>query len=237
MERAALGQTRSRWVRELAEKSDIMQFAGGRLNVDFIETPYNQFGILDKQELMSQIIGSITVSHYWLGDYVGPHHLMWPRNAYQNMSPRSARDVATKFRGSPSLKLILPRQLHDYLHVVTEPPRVPDTDVMEQYNVEQFNVQRLYDTIRFHGGQHLGKKTLEQRNHIMWQTLLDKLDLMDDPYLGVMPDKEHIACSDIVTARPVLRAIARTQGLSNDARCNQAFFNPPTFDIAEELAA
>lgn len=237
MANASAGSFESRWVRDLAEHSENLTVVGNRLIVDEIETPYDEYGIVDKRELFSRIIGSVAADHVWKGSYEGPHHIMWPRYAYQGISPQAFRPKATHFRGSPSLKIIIPRQMHDYLHFVTEPPAVPDKDVMVQYSLEQFNVQRLYDTIRFHGALHLDKHTPEERERIRWETLLDKLDTMDDPQVGLMPEKESIVEAGITYARQALRAIARTQGLSNHPNCQNAFFNPPVLDDREQQAA
>jgi hypothetical protein len=210
---------------------------GRRLIVDKIDTPYDEYGIVDKRELLARVMGSVATNHIWKGTYEGPHHIMWPRYAYQMISPKSFRPRATHFRGSPSLKVILPRQLHDYLHIVTDPPVVPSNDVMMQYAKEQFQVQRLYDTIRFHGALHLDQKTPEERENIQWQTMLDKLESMDEGQIGLMPDKEQLASAGIIFARQVLRTVARTQGLSNNTQCQQAFFNPPTLDESMQEAA
>ena len=224
-------------MRELAETSDHIRIIGDRLAVYPIETPYDEFGIVDKRALLSSVMGSVAAGYIWTGSYTGPHHIMWPRNAYQAISPKSLRPTATHFRGNPSLKVILPRQLHDYLHVVTEPPLMPDSDVMRQYTHEQHNVHRLYDTIRYHGALHLEHLSHERKEQIRWSTMLAKLDTLDDGILGLMPDKEELANAGIARARQVLRSIARVQGLSNDLSCQDAFFNPPRLDERRAEAA
>lgn len=100
----------------IAEYTNQLTIHGNRVVVEeYIETPYNKFGIIDKQELFRRILGSVADFH-WEGDYKGPHHIMSPRENYSGFGLGEDRNIPQQFRGSKSLKAIIPRDLHDYLH-------------------------------------------------------------------------------------------------------------------------
>ena len=103
--------------------------AGFRLR-EYIETPYDEFGIIDKRELFRRLLGSVSAGFYWGGSYEGPHHLLWLRSNYTSGSAQPQRPLSERFRGAPSLRVIVLRDLHDWLHEATQPPRVPSRDVM-----------------------------------------------------------------------------------------------------------
>jgi len=70
------------------------------------------------------------------------HHLQWPKRWYPNTSGDMHDPTnPAAFRHLPIHRLWLPRDLHQILHDIMEPPPVPDPDVMF-YRVEAWNVAR-----------------------------------------------------------------------------------------------
>ena len=211
----------------LADYSDIIRRGNNHtVTVDeYIETPYDEFGIINRQELFRRILGSVASEYHWEGSFAGPHHLMWPRAAYNYPNiTRKDTPLTTTFRGSPSLKVILPRELHDYLHRVTEPPTMPDLDVMRQYNLEQAQVSRLYTTV-YHASYADTPLTEEEKELVRQQRLLDKLETMEDGQLGLMPSRELLANLPLADSRRILRHRALPIGISAHRACQQVFFD------------
>ncbi len=215
----------TRLFNRIAQHTDLLRITGNRVAVhEYVDTPYDEHGIVDKQRLFQRILGSVASDFYWDGSYEGPHHLMWPREAYRGARTGAHRNTAMIFRSSQTLRVILPRELHDYTHKITEPPLMPTLDVMEQYNTEQAQVIRLYDTVRFHGLKDFALPHAEKEAFRFGQ-FHRLLEQMPDGELGLMPDKEYLASLSLHDARQTLRGLARVQGLSNATRCQTAFFS------------
>lgn len=169
-----------------------------------IETPYTEYGIIDRKELFRRLLGSVASEYTWQGDYGGAHHLMWPRARYRRPHVLASHEATTMhFRGSPSLKVDLPRELHDYLHRVTEPPVAPPLEVMHQYNLEQLQIHRLYSTIKLTSYKHVDLP-LEALERLRADGLERKLGEMEDGQIGLMPTRELLAAMSLEEARVFL---------------------------------
>ena len=215
----------------LASYTDHIELQGGRVVVrSMVETPYNEFGIVDVRELFRRVLGSVASDYHWEGSYTGPHHVMWPKDNYRRSG---ANHPAMLFRGCATLRIILPRVLHDYTHRITDPPTLPTPDVMQQYYREQCQVQRLYETVRFHGLHDIDYMSHKEKEALRLERFREKLDKMEDGSLGVMPDRAVLAAMTLHEARQTVRSIARVRGLSNDRACRAAFFG----EVANSTAA
>lgn len=191
---------------------------------DYIETPYDEYGIIDKRTLLKRALGSVAGEYHWDGSHVDTHHLLWPRRAYKPdnlITPLS--EITTEFRESPSLKLILPRDLHMYLHGATEIPKMPDLDVMEQYNLEQRQVSRLFEAVRYNNLDDLCYEHAD-KEMLRYALLLERLDRMEDGHVGLMPDRELLANLPLAESRQILRHLARSLGISACKACQRTFF-------------
>jgi hypothetical protein len=209
----------------LLDYTDTIEQVGTQVRTrEYIETPYKEHGIIDKQELLRRVMGSVSAEYYWGGSYAGPHHLMWPRKFYEGQGLGTRRKIPMHFRSSQTLRVILPRDLHDYLHKVTEPPLAPDSDVMEQYYREQEQILHLYSVVRYHGLKD-SPMTHEQKEHYRLLRLHEELEKLEEGQVGLLPDTELLASLSLHDARQILRSLARVQGLSNDSDCQMAFFS------------
>lgn len=212
-----------RLLERISEHTGRLTIHGNRVVVEeYIETPYDAFGLVDKQELFHRILGSVANFH-WEGRYVGPHHIMWPRENYSGFGLGDRRNIPKQFRGSTSLKMIIPRELHDYLHKITLPPELPSVDVMVRYIREQNDVNRLYDIVRYRGLKHFDM-SFEDKEVYRERRLMEELEQLPASSIGLMPDPETLAAMPFTEARQVLRSIARIQGLSNATSSQRAFF-------------
>jgi hypothetical protein len=69
----------ARLLTRLADHSDYIHVVGNRVVVEkMIDTPYNEYGIVDTRELFRRVLGAVSADYYWRGSYEGPHHIMWP---------------------------------------------------------------------------------------------------------------------------------------------------------------
>lgn len=212
----------------LVEKSDLLKFTGTLIAVkDKLPTAVDQYGIPDRVAMMREVLGTIAGKHIWTGDY-DLHHVSWPRKNYVPFVEEDGTKVGIGFRNAPALRLVMPRQMHEYVHTVTEPPMVPTLDVMRQFHLEHGQVGRLYDTIK-------SAKTHEDiaRYGFPRASSVDarrtafrqKIEAMQDGQIGVMPKREHLYDMEIDEARRVLRSIARANGLSNSRKSYRSFFS------------
>jgi hypothetical protein len=117
----------------LLELSEHLASKGDRIRgIDLLDVPLDEHGIPKRTEFVKMVLGTIATDHYWTG-FVDIHHLAWPGIDYHNMREGDDRYMAMKYRGCATLKVRVPRQLHNYFHKVTHQPPLPSVDVMRQW--------------------------------------------------------------------------------------------------------
>ncbi|MGK2896166.1 MAG: hypothetical protein ACSLEY_00990 [Candidatus Saccharimonadales bacterium] len=207
----------------LATHSELLNRRNGQLIVlDKLETPVDEYGIPQPHLLIKDVLGSVAISRVWTGGY-DVHHVAWPEAAYHRYNDETESLTGSYFRGAAALKVRLPRQLHNYIHAVTEPSPMPSEDVMQQWIKEQRQVSRLYDTVSRKNLSDATDLSEEQREKYRFNNYRQKLDTMEDGELGLMPNREQLASIDIDQARRILRAIAKVRGFSNSRRQQRVF--------------
>lgn len=111
---------------------------------DKLLTPVDERGLIIIPELIQAVKGTVDPSYKW-PPHLSVHHLYWEGWWYES---RFAGDSARKFRELSIHKALLPRIFENWLHKVTEPPDVPDPEVME-YRVKAWNVaESLFRSVR-----------------------------------------------------------------------------------------
>lgn len=117
----------------------------GKLGLDrFIDryaipTQTDDRGFVDYGWLLGYIDSLVSKEHIWEGR-LDIHHLQWEANAYEpiHFMDQTIDDkpidptVPHEFRENPFHKLLIPRDMHDLIHVVTLPPEVPDYEQMKR---------------------------------------------------------------------------------------------------------
>lgn len=116
-----------------------------------IPTPIDEHrgGVVDAEQLIKIGLESIDPSYDWLTPYYESqrkplndiHHLQWPkRDYYDPDGDTTARD----FRNLQINLLNTPRVFHNWLHLLTEPAKVPEYEVMQHYIEAQRVVVKLF---------------------------------------------------------------------------------------------
>lgn len=191
---------------------------------DYVEIPYDEYGVIDRKEFLTRLVGSVASDYHWDGSKMNTHHLVWPRRVYRPYDIDTPYTKITgEFRENPSLKIILPVDLHMYLHGVTEIPNMPDLDVMDQRNLEQRQVSSLFEAVRYDNLEDLSYEHLD-KEMFRYALLLERLDHMEDGHVGLMPDREMLAALPLAESRQLLRHLARPIGFSACKACQQVFF-------------
>ncbi len=207
----------------LVDLSPHLKIIDGRIRgIDLLEVPLDEYDIPQPAIFLRQVLGTVATNHYWTG-YVDIHHFAWPGVEYRNLQTDDGDHIGARYRGSANLKWRLTRQLHNYLHKVSLPPKQPTIDVMYQWGFEQTQIDRLYDTIKLTS---LGHIEVDDDTKELWRysSYMTKLEEMRDGQLGLMPDREHLSRLEIDDARRTLRCLARTRGLTNARSSRRQFF-------------
>lgn len=126
----------------------------GRLGLErFIEkhavaTQTDDRGFVDYGWLLSYIDSLVPKDHVWTGR-LDVHHLQWEAHKYDasQYDPtvpdtdgnQIDASIPSRFREIPFHKLLIPRQMHDLIHIVTLPPEVPAYEEMKK-RVQAFEV-------------------------------------------------------------------------------------------------
>lgn len=95
---------------------------------------------------------------------------------------------------------------------------------MQHYIREQWDADRLYDIVRYHGLKQFDMP-LEEKEAYRQKCLLEELEQLPNSSVGLLPNPENLAVMPFVEARQALRSIARIQGLSNARSSQEAFFS------------
>lgn len=123
---------------------------------DLIPTPLDERGLVDTKGLLVAMSQTVDPQYKWNSPFNDVHHLQWPNRWYGN--ERIDNVVPSKFREIAIGKWILPRVLHNWIHKITEPPPIPDPEVMH-YRVEaQRVVTSLFQSVK------VSKHILRSRN-------------------------------------------------------------------------
>lgn len=192
---------------------------------DRLPTPVDEHGIPRRVELMRQVLSTIEAAHIWTGEY-DLHHMAWPATSYKSIIDEDDYRTGSYYRGASSLKVIMPRQMHNYVHAITEPPELPDEDIMRAYALEHYDVYRLYHTVSLSSYEDfpdLAELPFDAQEELRQRNYLRKLEQIHPGELGVLPDLGYLAALSAVEARPVLRGIAKVKGISNRRRHKKAF--------------
>ena len=96
-----------------------------------LETPLDSRGLVDLDELINLGKGTVRDGYAWASPFNDVHHLQWPAVSYA----QSLGEPWHEFRELVRRKAFMPRQFHNWLHLITLPPIPPSEDVM-RYSID-----------------------------------------------------------------------------------------------------
>ncbi|HEU4830780.1 MAG TPA: hypothetical protein VFS65_01245 [Candidatus Saccharimonadales bacterium] len=102
-----------------------------------IETPLDERGLVDVPKLLVEMSKTVDPNYDWRSQFNDVHHLQWPNRWYDDEDKEFETTLVNpnEFRSLAIGKWVLPRVLHNWIHKVTEPPKIPDMDTMH-YRIE-----------------------------------------------------------------------------------------------------
>lgn len=211
----------------IMDKTPMLERRGSRIVCpEKIDVPLDEYGIPRRVQLMRRVLDTMETQHIWTGGY-DVHHMAWPGVWYRKLLDEDDGMFGSAYRGAGSLKVRLPRQLHNYVHTISEPPPMPDEEIIKQYALEHGQVSRLYDAIKltsYEDFPELAALPFQNQERLRQESYERKLESMADGEIGLMPDTEYLAALTIAQARPVLRALVTVHGLSNAKKSKRQFF-------------
>lgn len=111
----------------------------GRMGIDkfmnrfAVPTQTDDRGFVDYGWLLGYAHSLVPDHHVWTG-VPDVHHLQWTAESYraEHFAREADPGAPDRFREIPFHKLLIPRDLHDLIHVVTLPPPIPEYEVMQR---------------------------------------------------------------------------------------------------------
>ena len=211
----------------LVEKSDLLTFGrdGKVVVVDKMQPELDEFGVPRRVAIVKNALATLATKHIWAGKY-DLHHLAYTQNDYRSIV-YDEELIGSQYRGAAKLKVILPRQLHEYIHAIYEKPMMPSLGVMRELGREAIAVYDMYQTVRhdnYAKFPDLRDLPLDAQDRKRKDSLEKKLQNAPAPVFGIMPDREKLAQMELSDARKLLRSIARVISFSNKPQSQKQFF-------------
>ena len=111
-----------------------------------IDTPTDEFGIVNVPKLVAVVLGMVDPSHKWSPE-LDIHHFEWEASLYPHQPELGVGNPA-HFRNIGVLKALVPKDFHALIHRFTIRPGVPDEEVM-RHKAEAWDVAKdLFESMR-----------------------------------------------------------------------------------------
>ena len=188
-------------------------------------TPTDDRGLVNSEEMILRIRLAIVDPDYRWTKHENIHHKQWPKAWYpaENANFHDPTNPAA-FQHLPVNRVWLPMDMHKLLHIIMEPPPLPESDVMF-YRVEAWNVARslfmkarplVFLPRRFHSQQALLKIDSEAIERPVQDASIMKainvyLALVEQmqPQIERIPPEFRIVQPDQLNPEEVARAAGR----------------------------
>jgi hypothetical protein len=116
-------------------------------------------GLIDHSRLIELVKSSVDPEYEW-PKKLSVHHLYWPAAWYPHLQDAEEPVNPAAFRQLPIHKALLPRVFENWLHQITIPADMPDSEVM-QYRIEAWRVAE--DLFKMASGVILNEKRSRRR--------------------------------------------------------------------------
>lgn len=211
----------------LVELSDVLSFTEtGKVKAEHrLPSILDEHGVPMRVEMVKAALGTIAAEHYWDGPN-DLHHLAYERRTYRNIVGNKGELIGSNYRGAATQKVRLPRQLHNYMHLIFETPPVPSLEVMRHYGHDASIAHNLFNAVKITSYKkfpELEALPFERKEELRASQLGRKLENIEPSPLGYLCDIEELSKLGIAEARAVLRGLARAQGYSNHRNQKKGF--------------
>lgn len=187
----------------------------GRVEVQYrIPAPTDEYDIPRPEIMVERLLGQMATKNYiWTGRF-DEHHLATPKADFSIIRTDAEGDIGSAFRGLSCLKVDLPRQMHNFSHVLFELPGRPPVDVMRQAVKEVGQAKQLQALINeyFPKGAHDVAGRVKQLGLL---AIYDALDTMHEPQVGMTPSLEDLSQMELIELQRTVSSILRVRHFSD----------------------
>lgn len=177
-----------------------------------IQTPLDERNLVDLDALVREVRKTVTPDYTWASPFHDVHHLQWPAPLYIGKTDAETKFLQS-FRELSSRKAYVPRRFHQWTHRVTEPPPMPDTEVM-RYSIDAERVAVSLAHTAMNASRLWRHPNMPERTRIdaikrhfeRYTTMVDNARLVPPEYL-----RFHIEAIDI-TSPDELPVVAKELG-------------------------
>lgn len=150
---------------------------------DRMEVPVDTHGLPRREQLVNMVLGSVASEFVWSTAEYDIHHIAWPHANYRlsdelfDATPRVWRERGINL-------LDVSRQLHEYIHLATQPFGPPAMDVMVQEELELSGRSKLLAISQLSSEERQNGEIDERREQRRREIYLDTLPQVAETQLG-----------------------------------------------------
>ena len=150
---------------------------------DRMKVPVDTHGLPRREKLVNILLGSVASEFVWSTAEYDIHHIAWPHANYRlsdelfDATPRVWRERGINL-------LDVSRQLHDYIHLATQPFSPPAMDVMVQEELELSGRSKLLAISQLSSEERQNGEIDERREQRRREIYLDTLPQVAETQLG-----------------------------------------------------
>lgn len=150
---------------------------------DRMKVPVDTHGLPRREQLVNMVLGSVASEFVWSTAEYDIHHIAWPHANYRlsdelfDATPRVWRERGINL-------LDLSHQLHEYIHLATQPFGPPAMDVMVQEELELSGRSKLLAISQLSSEERQNGEIDERREQRRREIYLDTLPQVAETQLG-----------------------------------------------------
>lgn len=173
--------------RALVDHTDYLELRHGKLYAaKKLEVPLNEYGLPQREQLLRSVLGVVAAEYAWQG-YYDVHHVAWPYSAYRALNTDDFESVGESYRNMGGMKIKANRDIHDLVHLITDPPAIPEEAVMTQAIVEDLFLRNLRIVLLPTRAEMTGEYIDDTLEHEREQRYLEMLERAPSDTVGYMP--------------------------------------------------
>ena len=186
----------------------------GRVTINFrLPPPVDQHGIPRPEVMVDRLLEQMATENYvWTGMF-DEHHLATPKADYTVVRTRQEGDIGSAFRGLACLKIMLPRQMHNFSHQLFELPKRPSVEAMRLAITEVGQARQLQEVFQEYSPDTQGHMT-EIVRLMCVGALHRRLEHMTEPQIGMLPRIETLQTMELDQLRRTVNALLRVRRFS-----------------------